>query len=256
MKGYLIENNLFTKNNIYISTVKIQHDYTSCGTLSFLFLKETLRMGDTFKDFMLENKDTKNEIDTLPPNLLKYMQSISKIQEKDKDNQDYYDVYPQIPIRKNPQQTETLMDYVKRHTKSTFSPKKNALVDQSVATSKRAEKHISMINNLLSDSNALLSIESEMLIATEKDYSTEILGINIPTPFLFTPTKKEKKVEAEMYEQNSDCGDSINVFDFMATPPVTPPRPTNSNQSTPTRSPLKDITTIRTNLRRSLISAF
>ncbi len=251
LKEYLIEENLFERDDIYISNVKMQRDHTSCGTLSFLFLKEALRMGDTFKEFMLANSFNK-EVDTLPPNLLKYMQSLSDIAVRNTENDEYYAVYPEMPVRKqsSPKKTtETLIEYVERNKQSSPS---NPYKQISVAASKRAEKHIRIIDELL-ESETLDQVEEEITSINSRDYSQEILG-NIPIVFSFTPIKKEKPASSAVSDKGSDCDAGFDVFDFMLsaspipTPQATPPRQTmsgaGSNKSTPTRTALREITNL------------
>lgn len=256
LKEYLIQENLFARDDIYISNVKMQRDHTSCGTLSFLFLKEALRMGDTFKEFMIENTVSKKEVDTLPPNLLKYMQSLSDIEVRNTEYDEYYAVYPEMPVRKQSspnKATETLIEYVERNKQSSPS---NPAKQISVAASKRAAKHISIIDKLL-ESEHLYEVEEEIISSNSRDYSQEILGNNIPA-FLFTPIKKEKLELSAISDKGSDCGAGFDVFNFMlsaspiATPPATPPRQVmsgvGSSKSTPTRTPLREVTNIRLQL--------
>lgn len=254
LKEYLIRENLFKRDDIYISNVKMQRDHTSCGTLSFLFLKEALRMGVTFKEFMIANAaGSMKEVDTLPPNLLKYMQSLTDIEARNTENDDYYAVYPEMPVRKQSspnKTTETLIEYVERNKQSSPS---NPSKKISVAASKRAKKHISIIDGLL-NSGKLAQVEEEITSINSRDYSQEILGNNIPVVFLFTPIKKEKPISSAMSDKDSDCGVGFDVFNFMssaspiATPPATPPRQVmsgvGSSKSTPIRSPLREITNL------------
>ncbi len=243
LRNHLVQKKLFDASNIYISTVIIQKDKTSCGTLGFLFLKEALRMNDSFKEFMLANKiidgDLKT-VDDLPPNLLKYMQSLSLLNNRIQEIKETYAYYPAIPRKKGNKLIgiETLAEYVDRHTaeltvaSTVVSPSKK----RTIALNSRADKHIRAIDDLLKNAEKSCKVEAEIAEVAKRDYSIEVLGSDCAKPFLFNPIKKPSRAQTE--EVHTPRGQEAQPEWMAILFTKTPPR-NSSAKSTPKSSPAK-----------------
>lgn len=196
---------------IYTPKLRVQSDLSSCSTLCFLFLKEALRMGDELINF-LRSANLLDEEDDLPPNLAKYTQKTSYLDNVKKNG--LLNKYPnhhdyQIPIRSNKRQqettktTETLWQYVQSHQK--YRPS-----EINPAATNRAAKHIKIINNYL-DTLTLDELE-KILQETSNPTEQLLLTINQLSSDNLIRTQPSIKEILPKYDVSED---SFDVFSFL-----------------------------------------